>query len=244
MGAILTNPKDTPTSVVDDWQTLVARDAVSYYGKNKVSLTNWDSLTLAPEVAQGSVIDIDGSIATFIADESIGGSPSDGAIWLKFVVSGSTVTAEWTGTAPTWYADKSGWYNASGERYSGHSCTLASSAYSLKNVLTDPQSPGKYATGFKYIVGASFTEAEVVQSVFYGTTGSSGSKQWFSFPILEADILGINVIVESQYGVTYNWFSDGWGDAYVEDVSATLTINTTNSDFNSRPVRVLVTHIK
>lgn len=142
MGSFLTNPPTIPNTDIDSWQPLVERDAVSYYGLGKVSLTQWDTGTAIPLIAQGSVIDIDGSLATFIANEAIGGSPADGTVYVKFVVSGSTVTAELTAEAPAWYADKGGWYNASGERYSGHVMNKAGAVYTDKALCQDIGSPG------------------------------------------------------------------------------------------------------
>jgi hypothetical protein len=139
MGEIVTNPPSTPNTVSDSWQPLLDVNTMSYYGLNRVTLTNWDSSTTIPEVAQGSAIDIDGSVARFTTDEAIGGSPADGVVYLKFVVSGAVVTPELTATAPTWYADKAGWYNVSGERYSGHRLEKTGTSYKYKSKILDNQ---------------------------------------------------------------------------------------------------------
>lgn len=137
MGEIVTNPPSTPNTVSDSWQTLLDVNTMSYYGLNRVTLTNWDSSSTIPKVAQGSAIDIDGSVARFTADEAIGGSPADGVVYLKFAVSGAVVTPELTATAPTWYADKAGWYNVAGERYSGHKMHKSGTTYTYKRMLLD-----------------------------------------------------------------------------------------------------------
>jgi len=134
MGSLLTNPSSVPVSVTADWQPLLARDSAGNFGLNMITLTNWDTSTTAPQVAAGSKIDIMGSIASFPADEAIGGSPADGTVWLEFVVNGTAVTAQWTNTAPTWDAGKGQWA-AGGNVYSGHNCVKSGASYTVKNLI-------------------------------------------------------------------------------------------------------------
>lgn len=247
MGSIVTNPKDTPTSVVDDWQTLIARDAKGYAGANKVSLTNWDDSTTAPQIAQGSLIDIDGSMAQFAADEAIGGSPSDGEIWLKFVVSGSTVTPEWTNTAPTWYADKAGWYNATGERYSGHYCQLASGLYSDKRRARDEEG-GKGSTlenGVPVFPSGFVTDnVQIRVKKFTGSTDSNGNIT-ITHGLDWTKILYIAVTIQSDIisgGRYYSYTGDGTAGntSYFDSFTSTQIIcRRLGSDWYSKPYRIL-----
>lgn len=132
MGSLLNNPSSVPVSVSADWQPLLARDSAGNFGLNMITLTNWDAGTAAPQIAGGSKIDIMGSIASFPADEAIGGAPADGTVWLVFLVSGVSVTAQWTNTAPAWDSGKGQW--SDGTRvYSGHTCTKTGAVYTLKH---------------------------------------------------------------------------------------------------------------
>ena len=133
MGTILINPKNVPTSVEDDWTTLVNVNAAGNVGYNAITLTNWDASTLAPAVAAGSMIEINGSICYFAAEEAIG-NIATGVNYLRFTVSGSTVTPVWSLTGPTWSAGHNAWMDG-GIRYSGHRVTLEGGAYYLKNKM-------------------------------------------------------------------------------------------------------------
>jgi len=133
MGTLLQNPSNVPVSVSADWETLVNTNAAGNAGKNMISMTNWDGGTLAPSVAAGSIIEIGGSLAYFETEQLPGGIAT-GVNYLKFTVSGTTVTPVWTLTAPTWDAAKGGWYSGS-DRYSGHFCYQTGGSYSLKETL-------------------------------------------------------------------------------------------------------------
>ena len=136
MGVFLTNPKDVPISVTEDWQPLLNINAAGNVGFNAISLTNWNGSTLAPAIAAGSMIEIDGSIALFDVEQAITGIAT-GINYLAFSVSGATVTPVWAQTAPAWNPAKNGWYSASGQRCSGHRVTLESSDYYYKNKIRD-----------------------------------------------------------------------------------------------------------
>jgi hypothetical protein len=75
-----------------------------------VSLTNYDN-TSEPEIAEGSKIEVNGALFKFDADEAIGGSPSDGTVYIKLIPVSTSITAEFTNTAPTWDTEKQGWYS-------------------------------------------------------------------------------------------------------------------------------------
>lgn len=87
-------------------------------GYNAISLTNWDSSTIKPQVAAGSVIEINGATwdITTATDISTSGATS-GVIYLYF--DDGTPEFKFLDTAPTWSATLNGWYN-SGDRFTGH----------------------------------------------------------------------------------------------------------------------------
>lgn len=76
------------------------------------------SLNATPEIEANSVVDVDGVLYAFDADEAITGSPADGDVYVKVIASGSSITAEWTDVAlPDYDFQKKGYYNGAGERY-------------------------------------------------------------------------------------------------------------------------------
>lgn len=88
-------------------------------GHFQASLTEMDTNTI-PEIAAGSIFDLNGSFVYVDADETIGGTPVDGVTYIKAIYSSGTVSFEWTATAPTFATDKNGWYGtsaSSGHRY-------------------------------------------------------------------------------------------------------------------------------
>lgn len=113
-----------PSTTLDDnvhWQSELNLRELSMKGYDGISLTEWAAGdTDRPQIAAGSVIEIDGAIAKFtnqtaITDE---GGIADGWCYIKFVVSGSDVTPTLTNTFGTWDTVKQGFYDGSGNRYS------------------------------------------------------------------------------------------------------------------------------
>lgn len=84
-------------------------------GFQALSITNFDTVdTTAPEIALGSRIEIAGSVVQFTADESILGFAGLGVGIAYAYIDGSALTANWTATAPTWDAEKQGYYDVTG----------------------------------------------------------------------------------------------------------------------------------
>jgi hypothetical protein len=81
-------------------------------GFMRVSLTNFDNNS-EPQIAAGSTLDVNGTVVVFGAAEDITGwaeIANSTDVYIKVVVSGSSVTAEFTTDAPTWSTSKQGWY--------------------------------------------------------------------------------------------------------------------------------------
>jgi len=82
-----------------------------------VSLTNYDNSNL-PAVAEGSVIEVNGALFEFKADEAIGGAPINGTVYIKVIPAADVCTVEFDNDAPTWDTEKQGWYEpATNNRY-------------------------------------------------------------------------------------------------------------------------------
>ena len=72
--------------------------------------------TNVPQIAAGSKIEVGGSLFKFDSAETITGSATTGTNYIRLVPSGSSITAEWTTTAPTWSDSKQGWYDGTGAK--------------------------------------------------------------------------------------------------------------------------------
>ena len=119
-GAKVPAPGD-PLLTNTDWTNILARLERTYKGYDGVSLTEWATgNTDRPEIAAGSVIEIDGSPFYYPTDETIvdGAGLTDGWCYVKHVVSGDTVTATLTNTFGTWDTAKQGFYDGSDNRFS------------------------------------------------------------------------------------------------------------------------------
>lgn len=118
---IQTAPNTTPTTDAD-WAAELNLRELSMKGYDGISLTEWAAGdTDKPQIAAGSVIEIDGAIAKFtnqtaLTDE---GGLADGWCYIKFVVSGADVVPTLTNTFGTWDTAKQGFY-ATNDRYSLH----------------------------------------------------------------------------------------------------------------------------
>lgn len=110
-----------------------------------VSLTNY-ATTGVPAIAAGSKVEVDGALFKFDSEEAIGGSPSNGTVYIKLVPAGSSITAEFTNTAPSWSTEKQGWYSpTAGEescRYLPFGMTKSGSTYSGKHEMITPAVAG------------------------------------------------------------------------------------------------------
>jgi hypothetical protein len=100
-------------------------------GHIRMYLTNWNTLTLAPEIAAGSSVEIGGVVYKFAANTVITAPPADGKAYLGFTASGATAIPAWTNTKPTWDATKNGWY-VGAVRYSGHTLKKTGTTYNNK----------------------------------------------------------------------------------------------------------------
>lgn len=84
-------------------------------GYMALSLSNWGTSGI-PQIVGN--VEVAGALYSFDSLESIGNwsGVSAGTVYIKLVVSGSSITAQWTSVAPSWSAEKQGWYSpTSGE---------------------------------------------------------------------------------------------------------------------------------
>lgn len=111
-------------------------------GYTGLSLTEYDADN-EPQIAAGSKVEIAGALFEFTADESIsgwGGIGNNNDVYIKLVVSGTAITAEFTTTAPTWSTSNQGWYGTGGaalHRYVAWLRKDGSGNYTAKRLLKD-----------------------------------------------------------------------------------------------------------
>jgi len=127
-GSICTMPNNGDS----DWSgfvTIVEKTIRGYMG---ISLSNLAG-SAAPQIQDGSVIEIGGSIYQFTTAETITGWPSAAGTteYIAAVPAGSVVTVIFTTTAPTWSGTKGGWYSGN-NRYIGTVEWGGSATYSNK----------------------------------------------------------------------------------------------------------------
>ena len=99
------------------WANALEKVWKGYIG---VSLNNWDT-TGVPSVAEGGILEVGGSIFYFGDTEAITGSASTANLnYIMATVSSTNVAVSYTTVAPSWIADKVGWYDATeAKRYIG-----------------------------------------------------------------------------------------------------------------------------
>lgn len=102
-------------------------------GYQAISLTNFTADT-EPQIAAGSKVEIGGALFEFTGNESVTGWASIGdgsSAYIKLTVSGSSVTASWTTSAPTWSTSKQGYYSGL-DRYIGGCYRVNSTTWRAK----------------------------------------------------------------------------------------------------------------
>ena len=130
-----------PLNGAANWETFPDIVQKIQAGYMRLSLTNFGNDN-EPQIAAGSTLDVNGTCCVFSAAESItgwAGIANSTDVYIKVVVSGSTVTAVFTTDAPTWSATKQGWYDGN-DRYIGGLYKDGSGNYVLKWLY--PQDPG------------------------------------------------------------------------------------------------------
>lgn len=148
-----------PRNVLEDnsdWLNFVAREDKSNIGTGLsipiFTLTNWDGSTTKPQIAEGSIIEVGGSIYQADADTALTdeGGLSDGTVHIKLVPAGGGATVVPTLTndsIPSWNAVKGGWYDLD-DKFLPFEMTKASAVYTGKSEYVDQNKSVKiYSNG-------------------------------------------------------------------------------------------------
>jgi hypothetical protein len=179
-------------------------------GFHSVSLTEYDTTT-KPEIAAGSKIEVNGGLYKFDSNEAITGTPADGTVYVKVIAADSSITAEFTATAPTWSDSKQGWYGtagASNHRYLNFAMTKSGSNYSDKRYyLHDPQ---KNIKNFQDITCDDAKIETLDLSNFITQTISTSGLVDLGPVVIQWDIFNVNTGGDDQALVNYHTaFSTG-----------------------------------
>lgn len=221
MGQLIQNPSTVPVSVAADWETLLNVNSAGNVGFNAITLTNWDAGTLAPAIAAGSMIEINGSIAYFQNEEAIGPGQAGAVCYLWFTVTGTNVSASWDATVPAWNPAKNGWYSGI-SRSSGHVCYQTGGAYSEKFYINPHR--------------------QISFKVFSGTTISGGVTftQPHRIPNGEAKIFSCEVFIKSSTSyIPVTGFAE---------TNSTYSFDNTNvyvyaTSYPNKPIKIIIGYL-
>ena len=184
---LITNP---PSLLVTDtdWTNFVTRENKSNIGTGLsipiFTLTNWDGSTTIPAIAEGSIIEVGGSLYQADADTALTpeGGIIDGTVHIKLVPgAGSpdplTVVPTLTNDViPAWDAVKGGWYDST-DKFLPFEITKASAIYTNKGEFIDQNKlisihsdgaftiSGKMKWKYYYKANSSPTENDVFDSI-------------------------------------------------------------------------------
>src|SRR6056297_2183806 len=119
MGSKVTTPSTTSWTETE-LQNFIAWVEKAQVGKINISFSNMDN-TSEPKIQSGSIVEIAGSLYNFASEEAAtgwSGIANSTQAYMKLVTSGTSVSAEWTTTAPVYRDDYQGWYESgTDERY-------------------------------------------------------------------------------------------------------------------------------
>ena len=210
------------------------------YGFEAATIDEYDT-TAEPEVQAGSKLEINGDLYIFSSAESItgwSGISNSTQAYIKFVPSGSSVTVEFTDTAPTWSDAKQGWYD-SNDRYLFAVYKDASGNYTLKSEMPKKQNSRYFDSAvFNSLQTFNDNSVQYKTALFTGTTDASGHVTITSTGITAAKILII-------YGYWYSSTYTRWGlfPIYRNEIEDSGTIKLYGSSSTIlKPYRVVVVY--
>lgn len=168
----------TPAAGSTDWTAWIAKTDRSFKTMAAISLTEFDTTTV-PQIAAGSVINVNGAYCQFDEDTDINsiGSVGDGTVYVKFVVSGASVTPTATAVAPSWSDAKQGWY-VGNDRYRFEMIKSGSSYNDKKNIedrnIEIPKRNAFFDDDGIFTVPLNVSKL-YISGVGHGASGSNGS---------------------------------------------------------------------
>jgi len=198
-------------------------------GHFALSLTEMDTTTI-PKIAAGSIIDLNGTLIYFDADETIVGTPVNGVTYIKLIYSAGIVTAEWTATAPVFEPTKNGWYGVGanlGHRYVAKTIK-ATASYTGKLLLDTSNIPyiyenqtqssfGAWTAGATRVLTFTFSLISKIEAVVSVEVKTFADVGWPMAANIESIVISTNTVV-----ITFR--SNGTTSAASNFASATITV--------------------
>jgi hypothetical protein len=222
------------TQITDE----VERLEKTYEGYNGVSLTNF-ALTTAPEIANGSIIEIGGAIwEASGGNEAIAGWAGIGNGNDVYIYIDAAGAATFSTTAPTWDTAKQGYYNGTDRAVAGL-YKVDAATYFEKYIIKDVNSiinHKEYGTGNTDIIGihtfdVPFIGAAQLYHIQHKTAGDGGTSvnlTWNTRPLateITTEITGASLAA--------NQITLPLGSYYVEWWSITIAANGSQSRFRN-----------
>ena len=181
---LITNPP-TVLALDTDWNLLLTRSNANMLGHGLsipvFTLTNWDSSTGRPEIAQGSIIEVGGSFYQADSDTALVDDAGliDGTVHIKLVPSGEatplTLSPVLTNDViPAWDANKAGWYT-SNVKYLPFEMEKAGAVYSGKGEFVSQSKGAKISSdGNLTVIDQNMTGTMKWKYYYEATSPTSG----------------------------------------------------------------------
>lgn len=176
----------------------------AFKGNESITLTEMQTTTV-PAIAAGSWADDNGGLYKFDSEEAISttdpvttSAVADGDIFVCLVPSGSSITAAFTATAPTWSDSKQGWYGTGGQANNRYVANLfkATTSYTNKTKITKSWGEDytrKYYTDFESGV-VTYTSGSAAEYPSISAKGKTFNMSYSSGNII--------IPVEGVYNIT------------------------------------------
>ena len=161
------NNYGTADNNITEMQLTLDKD---YKGNHTVSLTNFTNTSLSA-IAIGSCIEINGSFYEVTAEEAISNSAGADTVYYIMCTGGaSSFTAEYTTAAPTWSAEKQGFYGTGGDaskRYLNYRLEKAGGVWTSKTYILNESN--------MEILKLSYSTASGLSLYAFGLTASGAT---------------------------------------------------------------------
>ena len=209
------NNYGTADNNITEMQLTLDKD---YKGNHTVSLTNFTNTSLSA-IAIGSCIEINGSFYEVTAEEAISNSAGADTVYYIMCTGGaSSFTAEYTTAAPTWSAEKQGFYGTGGDaskRYLNYRLEKAGGVWTSKTYILNESNMEILKLSYSTASGLSLYAFGLTASGATITTATITTATITTAGITTANIATLNLTNKIDARQKYN--SSFFGTAVTED---------------------------
>jgi hypothetical protein len=190
MATLVTEPLNNLINYTQ-WAQLIQKTTFEAGGFIALGLTNINA-TGAPQIANGSRVEVGGSLYRCMADETVTGTPGAGVNYIYCVPAGTAASFTYSAAGPSWNAVKGGWYNGNNRavaklyytsgQYNGK--VILDSYQAIKAVNTDQAIPA--SGGVQTVTGTTATSSHTLPAGAYryeiraGDGGAGGDYEYTS----------------------------------------------------------------